>query len=328
MKKLLALILALSLTLLALTACSTEDPPVEEAKQIRVGYMSGPTGMGMAKLIHDNGGKDGNDKYQFKSYDNTALATADLLAGNIDVICIPTNDAATNYSKTKDISVLAINTLNTLFLLTDENTEIKSFDELNGKTVYTCKNGTPRIILQHLLDAAGVNATISTSIDGKEILTPKDLGAKIVAGEVDIAVAPEPIVTSSTLERKAAQKSAYSIDLNLDTVWKSIHTTELTMGCVVATTAFTSANKNLVNQFLDEYKASINFIADSKNADTAAEYIVEAGIMAKAPAAKSALKNLGNSIAYIDGADMKASLVGFYQAIGIALPDDNFYYEK
>ena len=41
-----------------------------------------------------------------------------------------------------------------------------------------------------------------------------------------------------------------------------------------------------------------------------------------------ALKNLGTSIAYIDGDDMKAALINFYNAIGVALPDASFYYEK
>lgn len=328
MKKLLALTLTLALTLLTLIACTPDEPEAEKATELRIGYMSGPTGMGMAKFIHDNGGKAGNENYKFKSYENTSLATADLLAGNIDVICVPTNEAATNYLKSKDTTVLAINTLNTLFLLTDENTSITSFEELEGKTVYTCKNGTPKMILEHLLDAAGINATISTNVNGKEILTPKDLGAKIVAGEVDIAVAPEPIVTSSTLERKAAQKPAYSIDINLDTVWKANHSTALTMGCIVANSNFAATSKELINTFLDEYKASINFVSDSKNIDTAAEYIVESGIMAKAPAAKSALKNIGSAISYIDGADMKSALEGFYAAIGIEKPDSNFYYEK
>ena len=42
------------------------------------------------------GGTEGNEKYKFTKYENTKLATADLLAGNIDVICLPTNEAA-NY---------------------------------------------------------------------------------------------------------------------------------------------------------------------------------------------------------------------------------------
>ena len=42
--------------------------------------------------------------------------------------------------------------------------------------------------------------------------------------------------------------------------------------------------------------------------------------------ANSALTNLYGSIVYIDGAEMKIALEGFYTAIGYALPADSFYY--
>ena len=54
MKKIISLILVLVLCATALISCSDEEPG---ADKIRIGYMAGPTGMGMAKLIHDNGGE-------------------------------------------------------------------------------------------------------------------------------------------------------------------------------------------------------------------------------------------------------------------------------
>jgi len=328
MKKLLATLLILSLTLLTLVSCGEPESPGEETK-IRVGYMAGPTGMGMAKLIHDNGGANGNEKYAFTKYENTKLATADLLVGKIDVICLPTNEAA-NYRNTTDDNavVLAINTLNTLFLLSDENTTVTSFADLEGKTVYTCKNGTPKVVLEYLLSATGVNATVATSYDGKEILTPADLGAQIVAGNVSIAVAPEPIVTSSNLQRKQAEKTPYSVDVNLNSVWESKCETPLTMGCIVSTSNFVTKYKVSVDAFLTEYKASIDYISNPENLDSAANYVVESGVMAALPAAKSALGNLGSSIDYIDGKDMKTALTAFYKIIKMTAPKDAFYYEK
>ena len=68
MKKIIALFLLIT-TLFSLSACSCfqgndKNPP--ERIKIRIGYMAGPTGMGMAKLISDNGGlENGNEKYSF-----------------------------------------------------------------------------------------------------------------------------------------------------------------------------------------------------------------------------------------------------------------------
>jgi len=322
MKKLISLLLLLSLSLLCLFSCG--DAPADEATSIRVGYMSGPTGMGMAKLIHDNGGVQGNDTYSFKQYDNTALAKADLLAGNIDVICLPTNEAAVYFNTEDDEScVLAINTLNTLFLLSKGDSSVDSLSDLEGKTIYTCKNGTPMPIIKHILSEAKINATVSYEIDGKTILTPKDLGAQIAAGTVDLAVAPEPIVTSSML-----QNSDYSIALDLGDEWIKQSSYGIAMGCIVANKNFVQTNKNLTAKFLDEYKSSIDFISDSANIANAAKYIVECGIMAKEPAAKKALTNLGDAITFVDGVSMKNTLEAFYKALGVTLPDEAFYYEK
>jgi NitT/TauT family transport system substrate-binding protein len=100
------------------------------------------------------------------------------------------------------------------------------------------------------------------------------------------------------------------------------------MGCIIADGDFATYNKEAVNEFLEEYKASIDYIGDSDNIDSAAEYVVETGVMGAIPAAKNALTNLSGSICYIDGDNMETSLKAFYAAIGIAQPDDSFYYAK
>jgi NitT/TauT family transport system substrate-binding protein len=105
------------------------------------------------------------------------------------------------------------------------------------------------------------------------------------------------------------------------------------MGCVVSTSGVISNNKAKIDAFLNDYKASIDYISTTENADSAADYIVEAGIMQAKGAAKTALLNLGDAICYLDGEDMKSTLTSFYEVIGTALiggrlPDDEFYYEK
>lgn len=330
MKKIIVTILLLAICILSFAACGSSN---DDKTKIRVGYMAGPTGMGMAKLIHDNGGAEsGNEKYSFEKFTDTKNATAALTGGKIDLICLPTNEAVNYYNTTDDNTVmLAINTLNTLFVLTDGSTTVSSFAELEGKTVYTCKNGTPKMVLEYLLKTANVNATVSTSYNGTEIVTPAQLGEQVVAGNLPIAVVPEPIVTSSllTISKNANPNISYSVDINLNTVWSEHSTTELPMGCVVASKSFVNEHKTVIDEFLIEYKKSVDFISSAENLDTSAEYVVETGVMAAAPAAKKALTNLNGSIVYIDGSEMKAALEAFYKALGISSPKNNsFYYEK
>ena len=333
MKKIIATLLLLTISLLAFASCGIFQSNAnsdEQTQKIRIGYMAGPTGMGMAKLIGDNGGlENGNEKYSFTKYADTKAATADLAAGNIDVICLPTNEAAA-YFNTVDsgIKVLAINCLNSLFLLTDKNTSVTSLKDLEGQTIYTCKNGTPRTVLEYIVNQLGINVTVSYEYDGKEILTPADLSAQVVAGNLPNAVMPEPLVTSSLLsiQKNGNTEIAYTVDVNLTSEWEKISSTPVAMGCIVANSDFVEKNPTVIEAFLSEYKASVEYIGNPENLDSAANYVVETGVMAAVPAAKKALTNLGSAISYIDGNDMKETLVAFYTAIGVKLPADEFYY--
>lgn len=338
MKKIIALIV-LIIMLFSLVSCNisnndNDTTPPEKVK-IRIGYMAGPTGMGMAKLIHDNGGlENGNDKYSFTKYADTNAAKADLAAGKIDVICLPTNEAAMYQSNVdKDAKVLAINCLNSLYMIMNKNTIITSFDDLSGQSpyvLYTCKNGTPRMILEHIINETGIDAVVSYEIAGKEILTPADLSAMVIANRIPNAVMPEPLVTSTLLKvnNTGYDHLKWSVKVDITDEWAKISDTPLTMGCLLADGDFARDHKDELNAFLEEYKASVEYIGNSENVDSAANYVVETGVMGTAPAAKMALNNLGSSISYIDGDEMKTALINFYNAIGITLPDDSFYYEK
>ena len=333
MKKLVSLVI-IAFTLLSLTSCgflnNSRNP---ETTKIRIGYMAGPTGMGMAKLIQDNGGTDGqSEKYSFTKYADTNAAKADLAARNIDVICIPTNEAAA-YRNTvdEDAVVLALNCLNSLYLITNSFENVSSLSDFSGQTIYTCKNGTPRAILEYLIRELEIDATVSYEIDGKEILTPQDLSAQVIAGNLPNAVMPEPIVTTSLSQfnfKHSDPASKWEVKIDFTNEWAKVNSSPISMGCIIANGDFARNNKGALDDFLDEYKASVGFISNPENIDSAAEYIANNGIIGKAALAKTALNNLGNSITYIDGNEMKEILVAFYNAMGITLPEESFYYEK
>ena len=313
MKKLIATILLLTTALLALSACSTPD----EREKINIGVMSGPTGMGMAKLMCDTA--EDSELYAFEVYSSPTDATADLANGTLDMLCLPTNTAAALANKQADyISVISINTLGSLYLLTDENTTVSSVADLDGKTIVaSVASSTTGPIIEYLLEQNGVSATVEFESDHDALV------AKVKSGAYPIVVLPEPKVTAAL-----TQNANYSIDLNLSTEWSKVSDTPLTMGCIVVRNAFLAENKASVDAFLADYKASIEYIGANANLDASAQMIVDAGVLPKLPVAKKALANLYGSIVYIDGADMKAALEGFYDAIGLKKPDNSFYYEK
>ena len=318
MKKLITTILLMVFALSLLTACGAQDNGnAPDNVKINIGVMAGPTGMGMAKLMNDAG--ENSEKYAFEIYSAPTNATADLASGALDMLCLPTNTAAALANKQSDyITVLAINTLGSLYLLTDGNTEITSITDLDGKTIYaSVPSSTTGPILNYLLEANNVNATIEYEPDHDALV------AKVKEGSASIVVLPEPKVTAAII-----QNSSYSVDLNLSTEWSKVSDTPLTMGCIVVRNEFLQKHKSAVDAFLAEYKASIEYIDNSGNLDAAAQMIVDGGVIPQLPIAKKSLKNLYGSIAYLDGADMKSALENFYTAIDLKLPDAGFYYEK
>ena len=316
MKKIIAALLFIVIFAMSLTSCFS--PADEETEKINIGVMSGPTGMGMAKLMNDN--KDNTEKYEFRIYNDPNSATADLANGTVDMLCLPTNLAANLSIKQEDyISTIAINCLGSLYLLSDGSNEIEDIGDLEGKTIYTSvKTSTTGPILRYMLEEAGVNATVEDSV----YLDHDSLVLAIKNGEVDLAVLPEPKASGALM-----QNSSYSIALNLSTEWELVSTEPLTMGCIVVRNDFLAANKATVDAFLGEYKASIEFIGNEANHTAAANMIVENGIIPKLPIAKSALTNLYGSIVYIDGDDMQSALEAFYNAIGNNQPSEEFYYK-
>ena len=342
MKKLLSLLLLLALTLTVLTACDWFNNSDDSKKEttIKVGFMEGPTGMGMAKLIHDYSTiRPEDSKYQFVKFKDAKEATDALISGAVDLACLPTNNAATIYN-TKDgvAKVLAINCLNSLFLMTKTGTTLNSINDLEGKTVYTISNGTPKILIEHALAEKGINATVSTkaTINGieKDLAQPSDLASALISGAVDIALVPEPVATAAPLNIKNQNKDyTYTVAFDFASAWAEISSTPVAMGCLVGRTDFVNNNKAAVDAFLNEYKASIEYISNKNNIDDSANLIVEATVLGAVPAAKKSLTNLLDAISYKDGSEMTDILKAFYatldtKVIGGKLPDDNFYYQK
>ena len=273
MKKTIALLTLITL-LITIFACTPADDT-----QIKVGFLAGPTGIGMAKMISDNGGVEAGGQYNFIKYTAPDKAMADLRAGNIDIACVSTEVAAKFYNNGVDIEVLNINCLNSICLLTNDNVTINSIYDLEGKTIYTSMQGTPKLILKALLNAYGVNATISHEVgEGDEVATinsPDQIAPLIVKNQVDIILAPIHLACNALAKPTAKHK----ITLDIDALWNEKFDTPIAMGCLVVRRSFIEEHPVAIENFLREYGESVNFMSNTDNVDSAAEYVKNAGIL-------------------------------------------------
>lgn len=322
MKKLLSLTMAIILvavSLLAFASCGGK----KTNEEIKVATLNGTTGFGMAPLMKENALGNTSNKYDFSVQTDPTVVMAGLMNGSIDIAALPTNAAANAYNKTNGgVQIIAINTLGVLYLVTN-NIEVSSMADLEGKTIY-CPAQNPTFITKYIVEKNNLSSKVT--IDSTKYAQPDALRAAVVAGEVDYAVLPEPMVTIATSANKNLKTT-----LDFTEEWNKISDgKQLVQGCVVVRTEFANQYPGSVNEFLKEYKKSI----DSLNSDpaSASASIKEFGIFANDKVAAKAIPNC--NIAYLDGNDMKVAMSNFLEAmnsvapasIGNAIPNDDFYY--
>ena len=321
MKKTLSLLLATVLIAISIIGLSSCGAKTEGA--IKVTTLNGTTGFGMAPLMHENSIENTKNKYEFTVETDASLVTAGLINGTIDIAALPTNAAANVYNKTNGgVQIIAINTLGVLYVVAN-GTEIESFSDLEGKTLY-CPAQNPTFITKYIIEKNSLSDKIT--LDSTTYATPDALRAAVIAGEVEFAVLPEPMVTIAKSSNKDLK-----VALDLTAEWNKVSDgKQLVQGCVVVRTEFANQYPGSVDQFLEEYKASI----EALNADAAigASYVKEFGIFANDKVAEKAIPNC--NIAYLDGKEMKEAMKSFLEAmysiapasIGNAIPGDDFYY--
>lgn len=330
MKKFLSLTLAIIMiviSVLGFSSCKKEEEENNELKMtsdpIRVATLNGTTGFGMAPLMKNHANGSTTNKYEFQVQTSPDVVTAALINGTIDIAALPTNAAANVYTKTGgEVQVIAINTLGVLYLVTN-GIEVTSMASLEGKTVY-CPTQNPTFITKYIVEKNGLSGKVT--IDSTTYSTPDALRAAVVAGQVEYAILPEPMVTIAT---KA--NTNLKVTLNLTTEWNNVSGgNQLVQGCVVVRKDFAEKYPGSVNKFLEEYKASIESL--NANPAQAAAYIKEFNIFANDAVATLAIPKC--NIVYMDGASMKTAMKSFIEAmysvapqsVGNALPADDFYY--
>ena len=352
-KKLLAMLLALSMAF-ALTACkkSAEEPSVSPSdsvtesaepsespsaessapvmgEDVRLAVLSGPTGIGAAKLLSDSDADATVNHYDYTiAADNSELVAG--LTGSdpaFDIATVASNVAVNLYNKTDGgVKIIALGTLGVLHILESGGNEtVSSVADLAGKTIWAVGQGAnPEYILRYVLSENGLDPDKDVTIlfaDAAEVTQ------KLMTGEAEVAMLPVPAATAAILKSEGKVRAA----LDMTEEWNALNTgSQLIMTAVVARTEFIEQHPDAVSLFLEEYAGSIDYV--NTNVDDAAELVAGFGITPSAPIAKQAIPQC--HLTYIAGKDMGPAISGYYDilwqadpaAVGGSLPDDGIYY--
>lgn len=289
--------------------------------KIKVAALKGPTGIGMVKLMEDN-----KSDYDISVYDSPDQIVSKVVSGDVDVAAVPSNLASVLYNKTKgQIELAGVNTLGVLYVVENGNS-VKSISDLKGKTIYSSGKGSvPEFALNYILKSNGLDPEKDVTVDYK--MTHSDLAAAIAAKKVNLAVLPEPFVTTTKMKDKDLQ---VPIDFNKEWYKASKGKSKLIMGALIFRKSFADKRGNDAEEFLKRYSASVDFV--NKNTEEAGKLVEKNGIIPKAKVAQMAIPRC--NIVFISAKDGKEELQNFYnvlkqdnpKSIGGKLPNENFYY--
>lgn len=300
-----------------------EAAPVEPA-EVHVASLKGPTSIGLASFMGNVDTLELNNTYTF-----TIATAADeilpaVIKGEVDIALIPANAAAVLYNKTEGgISVIDINTLGVLNVVTGDES-IQQFADLAGKTVYmTGKGATPEYAMNFLLNRAGIADQVTLEFKSE----PTEVVQALSADATAVGVLPQPFATAACVKNEALKAV-----IDLTDVWASSvdDGSQLLTGVTIVRNEFLAEHPEAVAEFIEQQAASV----DAANADPAgvAPLVVAAGIIDAEPVAAKAIPSC--HLVCITGAEMQSALSGYLQtlfdsdpaSVGGALPADSFYF--
>ena len=328
---------ALSVGLMGCTAANqtqatpqvTTNQEKVQGEEVRLAVISGPTGIGAAKLLTDSdrGETVNHYTYTIASDNNEVVSGLTSQEGEFDIAMVASNMAANLYNKTDgDVRILALGTQGVLHILEGSGgTAIQSMADLKGKTIYATGQGAnPEYILRHLLTENGLDPDKDVEI---VFADPPEISAKLLSGEIDTAMLPVPAATAAIAKSQGSVRDA----IDLTQVWNDLDNgSQLIMSAVVARADFIEEHPQAVQTFLREYEGSVTYVRD--NPELAGELVAQLGIAPSATIAQQAIPQC--NLVFLSGADMKPAISGYFEvlydidptAVGGALPDDGIYY--
>ena len=316
------------LTTGAMMLCTGAGVRAEDS--VNVLALKGPTAMGMVSFMDQaDQGEITEETYDFQIVASPDEVSPAIAQGTADIAAVPANLASVLYQKTNGgVQVLTINTLGVLYLV-ENGDQVQSVSDLKGKTIYASgKGATPEYALNYILKENGLTPGEDVQIEWKSEHT--ECVAALTEHEDAAALLPQPFVTTAQ-----SKNDSLRVVLDLTEEWDKIQkdnggNSSLVTGVTVVRTEFAREHPEIVEDFMERYQESVSYV--NEHTEEAAKLIGDYDIVSE-EIAKKALPEC--NIVYIDGAEMKEKLSGYLevleqenpQAVGGALPADEFYYD-
>ena len=316
----------------------SSEVPSAGNRTINVAALNGPSGIPMAYLFENKPQVSGAD-FQFQVVAGADVLLPKLLKGEIDVGILPPNVAAKVFTKNNGaLMVAAVMGQGMLNLLTKDET-IVSLADLQGRTVTVAGQGaTPEYMFRYLLKSNGITiAEDGAAPDANSValdfsVPAAEIAAALLSDKIQYAVVPEPFSTVATTKdasvRRAInlQKEYAALNEAVGKEWENYPMTVL-----VARKSLAETSPEILRGLLASAKNAVDWtVAHPSEAGT----LVQSHTLGlQAPIASKVIPN--GAYVFVPATEARPQLEELFsifldfapEAIGGALPSDDFYFE-
>ncbi len=308
-------------------AVAPQSGTTEPSVELNLAVFAGPTGFGFARLIED--GPDLVDGLRVSSeiLPTPTEAIARITSGDVDVVAMPVNLAASLYNKGLDVKLAAVTGEGMLYLVSGSREVSADLQSFIGETIHVPGAGsTPEYVPRYVFEENGI-AVGSDVVFDLSLKAASQLAQMLIAGKVDHAVLPEPFATMAVTKNPALRRV-----VDLQSAWAAASgEANYPMTAMLVRGAFLEEHPQAVDIIRMAAADSIDWV--NANHAAAAELIEKHGILSAA-LAEPAIPNC--SLIYIDAADARSSIEAYLSvlggyapaSIGGSLPDEAFYLAK
>jgi NitT/TauT family transport system substrate-binding protein len=291
-------------------------------KVLTVYGIRGPSGLGMIQLFEAPPLIDGFD-VRIEALASSDLVAARFIAGEAKIGILPPDRAAKIASSGMNIKTAAVIGMGMLSLLTSDS-QVRSLDDLRGKTVEVAGQGTiPEYVFRRILVNHGLRPETDVRLGFS--LAPPEIAQSLIAGRISTALLPEPFATMAI-----ARKPDLRHIVNIQDEWRiTTGTQDYPMTVLAVDGNFAAQNPAALSIILAALEDSIKWVVRNPE---------DAGILAEKhnlgfPAAAAALAVPRSNYVFIPAREARASMESLFrvfldfspESIGGRLPADSFY---
>ena len=319
------------------------DVPSSEApsagnRTINVAALNGPSGIPMAYLFENKPQVSGAD-FQFQVVAGADVLLPKLLKGEIDVGILPPNVAAKVFTKNNGALVVAAVMGQGMLNLITKDEAIVSLADLKGKTVNVAGQGaTPEYMFRYLLKSNGITiAEDGAAPDANSValdfsVPAAEIAAALLSGKIHYAVVPEPFSTVATTKDASVhrainlQKEYAALNEATGKEWENYPMTVL-----VARKSLAETSPEILRGLLESVKNAVDWTVS--NPSEAGTLVQNHTLGLQAPVASKVIPN--GAYVFVPAKEARPQLEELFsifldfapEAIGGALPSDDFYFE-